>query len=203
MLQRVERVAVILHLDAQFCRTIGNAIFWRSIQISLKTRFVRRHSEKGTFCSSGILKLWRTQRRIYALLGSCRRHGLNPFDCLKDLFTRLPLAKNHRDQAVHASIVGPCKCHPLLTHLAGDDKPQSCRASCAYNILGRFTTSGTAATSGKTFSRTTNIARDCSAERRFATAIFRRTLDRLKDKYARSGRADLFAELEQLFVSFC
>jgi len=25
--------------------------------------------------------------------GSCRRHGLNPFDCLKDLFTRLPAAK--------------------------------------------------------------------------------------------------------------
>jgi hypothetical protein len=25
---------------------------------------------------------------IYSLLGSCRRHGLNPFDYLKDLFTR-------------------------------------------------------------------------------------------------------------------
>jgi hypothetical protein len=31
---------------------------------------------------------------IYTLLGSCRRHGLNPFDYLKDLFTRLPTAKN-------------------------------------------------------------------------------------------------------------
>lgn len=30
---------------------------------------------------------------IYTLLGSCRRHGINPFDCLKDLFTRLPAAK--------------------------------------------------------------------------------------------------------------
>jgi transposase len=30
---------------------------------------------------------------IYTLLGSCRRHGLNPFDYLKDLFTRLPAAK--------------------------------------------------------------------------------------------------------------
>jgi len=30
---------------------------------------------------------------IYPLLGSCRRHGLNPFDYLKDLFTRLPAAK--------------------------------------------------------------------------------------------------------------
>lgn len=30
---------------------------------------------------------------IYALLGSCRRHGINPIDYLKDLFTRLPAAE--------------------------------------------------------------------------------------------------------------
>jgi transposase len=30
---------------------------------------------------------------IYTLLGSCRRHGINPFNYLKDLFTRLPAAK--------------------------------------------------------------------------------------------------------------
>jgi len=30
---------------------------------------------------------------IYTLLGSCRRHGVNPFEYLKDLFTRLPSAK--------------------------------------------------------------------------------------------------------------
>jgi transposase len=30
---------------------------------------------------------------IYTLLGSCRRHGINAFDYLKDLFTRLPSAK--------------------------------------------------------------------------------------------------------------
>ncbi len=30
---------------------------------------------------------------IYTLLGSCRRHGVNSFDYLKDLFTRLPAAK--------------------------------------------------------------------------------------------------------------
>jgi transposase len=30
---------------------------------------------------------------IYSLLGNCRRHGINPFDYLKDLFTRLPAAK--------------------------------------------------------------------------------------------------------------
>jgi hypothetical protein len=30
---------------------------------------------------------------IYTLLGSCSRQGINPFDYLKDLFTRLPAAK--------------------------------------------------------------------------------------------------------------
>ena len=30
---------------------------------------------------------------IYTLLGSCRRHGVNPFDYLKDLFMRLPASK--------------------------------------------------------------------------------------------------------------
>jgi hypothetical protein len=30
---------------------------------------------------------------IYSLLGSCRRHGFNPLEYLKDLFTRLPAAK--------------------------------------------------------------------------------------------------------------
>jgi transposase len=30
---------------------------------------------------------------IYTLLGSCRRHGVNPFDYLRDLFTCLPSAK--------------------------------------------------------------------------------------------------------------
>lgn len=30
---------------------------------------------------------------IYTLLGSCRRYGVNPFDYLKDLLTRLPAAK--------------------------------------------------------------------------------------------------------------
>jgi len=30
---------------------------------------------------------------IYTLLGSCRRHGINPFNYLKDLFNRLPAAR--------------------------------------------------------------------------------------------------------------
>jgi transposase len=30
---------------------------------------------------------------VYSLLGNCRRHGINPFDYLKDLFARLPAAK--------------------------------------------------------------------------------------------------------------
>ena len=30
---------------------------------------------------------------IYTLLGSCRRHGINPFEYLRDMFMRLPSAK--------------------------------------------------------------------------------------------------------------
>jgi hypothetical protein len=30
---------------------------------------------------------------IYTLLDSCQRHGINPFEYLKDLFTRVPAAK--------------------------------------------------------------------------------------------------------------
>jgi hypothetical protein len=40
---------------------------------------------------------------IYTLLGSCRRHGLNPFNCLKDLFTRLPAAKITETKAFTAA----------------------------------------------------------------------------------------------------
>jgi len=32
---------------------------------------------------------------IYSLLGSCRRHAINPYDYLKDVLTRLPAAKSH------------------------------------------------------------------------------------------------------------
>ena len=30
---------------------------------------------------------------IYSILGSCRRHGVNPAEYLRDLFARLPKAK--------------------------------------------------------------------------------------------------------------
>ena len=36
---------------------------------------------------------WGRSAVIYTLLGSCRRHGINPFEYLKDLFMRLPAAK--------------------------------------------------------------------------------------------------------------
>jgi hypothetical protein len=35
---------------------------------------------------------------IYPLPGGCRPHGINPFDYLKDLFTRLPAAKITENQ---------------------------------------------------------------------------------------------------------
>lgn len=45
-------------------------------------------------CSTlGILEQGERSAVIYTSLGSCRRHGINPFDYLKDLFTRLPAAK--------------------------------------------------------------------------------------------------------------
>jgi hypothetical protein len=42
---------------------------------------------------------------IYTLLGSCRRHGINPFDYLKD-FHSPARRQDHPDQDVHASGVG-------------------------------------------------------------------------------------------------
>ena len=33
---------------------------------------------------------------IYSLLGSCRRHGINPHEYLRDVLSRLPSATNHQ-----------------------------------------------------------------------------------------------------------
>ena len=33
---------------------------------------------------------------IYSLLGSCRRHGVNPYEYLRDILSRLPSATNHQ-----------------------------------------------------------------------------------------------------------
>jgi len=44
-------------------------------------------------CSWGHPEAGERSTVIYTLLGSCRRHGINPFDYLKDLFTRLAAAK--------------------------------------------------------------------------------------------------------------
>ena len=51
------------------------------------------HWEKRIGCSLGHPEAGERSAVIYTLLGSCRRHGVNPFDYLKDLFTRLPSAK--------------------------------------------------------------------------------------------------------------
>jgi hypothetical protein len=48
---------------------------------------------KRNFLFIGLPEAGERSAVIYTLLGSCQRHGLNPFDCLKDLFTRLPVAK--------------------------------------------------------------------------------------------------------------
>jgi len=48
---------------------------------------------KKNFLSFGHPEAGERSAVIYTLLGSCRRHGVNPIDYLKDLFTRLPSAK--------------------------------------------------------------------------------------------------------------
>jgi transposase len=50
---------------------------------------------------------------IYTLLGCCRRHGLNPFDYLKDLLTRLPSAKiTEVKQFTPSEWAGSCQTRP-------------------------------------------------------------------------------------------
>ena len=46
-----------------------------------------------------------TQERLF----DCRPHGINPFDYLKDLFTRLTVAKITAGWQVHASGMGKTK----------------------------------------------------------------------------------------------
>jgi transposase len=48
---------------------------------------------KKNFLFFGHPKAGERSAVIYTLLGSCRRQGINPFDYLNDLFTRLPAAK--------------------------------------------------------------------------------------------------------------
>jgi hypothetical protein len=55
---------------------------------------------EGTGRAGFVVLAW---EKIYTLPGSCRRHGLNPFDYLKNLFTRLPAAKITEIKAFTAS----------------------------------------------------------------------------------------------------
>jgi hypothetical protein len=58
-------------------------------RVGVHRRAVRAGGE-GTGRAGFVALAW---EKIHTLLGSCRRHGINPFDYLKDLFTRLPTAK--------------------------------------------------------------------------------------------------------------
>jgi transposase len=51
-----------------------------------------RHNKKN-FLFFGHPEAGERSAVIYTLPDSCRRHGVNPFDYLKDLFTCLPAAK--------------------------------------------------------------------------------------------------------------
>jgi hypothetical protein len=55
---------------------------------------------------------------IYTLLGRCRRQGINPFDYLKDLFTRLPSAKIMEIQQFTPSAWAGAKAKEKLIALA-------------------------------------------------------------------------------------
>src|ERR1017187_8838066 len=51
---------------------------------------------------------------IYTLLGNCRRHGINPCEYLKDLFTRLPAAKITEIREFTASQWAKAKDEPAI-----------------------------------------------------------------------------------------
>jgi len=63
--------------------------FFQGGRVGVHRRAVRAGGE-GTGRAGFVALAW---EKIHTLLGSCRRHGINPFDYLKDLFTRLPTAK--------------------------------------------------------------------------------------------------------------
>jgi len=50
---------------------------------------------------------------IYTLLDSCRRHGINPFDYLKDLFTRLPAARISQISEFTPAVWAKAKAKPV------------------------------------------------------------------------------------------
>ena len=52
---------------------------------------------------------------VYTLLGSCRRHGVSPFDYLKYLFTRLPAAKITQIKAFTPAAWAKAKAGVVLT----------------------------------------------------------------------------------------
>jgi hypothetical protein len=70
---------------------------------------------------------------IYKLLGSCRRHGLNPFDYLKDLFTRLPAAKLTQNKEFTPSAWATTKVNVEVGALAPGTAPVKRHANCRHS----------------------------------------------------------------------
>ena len=66
---------------------------WRLTIIFARTAFARLPSAKKNFLFIGHLEAGQRSAVIYSVLGSCRRHGLNPAEYLQDVFERLPKAK--------------------------------------------------------------------------------------------------------------
>jgi hypothetical protein len=55
---------------------------------------------------------------IYTLLGSCRRHGINPFDYLKDLLARSPAANITQIQEFMSAVWAKAKVNEKMFALA-------------------------------------------------------------------------------------
>jgi IS66 C-terminal element len=57
--------------------------------------------EYQTLFGFGPIALDERSAVIYTLLGSCRQHVINPFDYLKDVFSRLPAARITQTKGSH------------------------------------------------------------------------------------------------------
>jgi hypothetical protein len=66
---------------------------WRSTITFVRTPFAQRPSGRKNFLFIGHPEAGQRSAVIYSVLGSCRRHGINPAEYLQDVFERLPKAK--------------------------------------------------------------------------------------------------------------
>jgi hypothetical protein len=61
---------------------------------SSKMPFVQPPSEKRNWLFFGDAQAGERSAIIYTVIESCRRHGIDPYEYLRDVFSRLPSATN-------------------------------------------------------------------------------------------------------------